>query len=317
MLRRCLLIKLLFIFLSTCLFVSCEVNNNDLNDSVTFTDNLGREVRVQKNPERVAVLIGGLAEVWVLSGGNLCAAPQEAWDDYGLSADGAVNLGGAHSPGVEALLSSNPDFVIAGASSASNAELKDVLESAGITVAYFDVDSFDDYLSMLDICTDITGRKDLYEKNGVSVQQTIEQIKAEYSKNVPETEKMSVLLLRVSSGTVKTKGSNGTVLGEMLSELGCINIADNDKTLLENLSVESVIKQNPYRVFAVVMGDDYDATMAGFEDMLMNNPIWSTLPAIQNDRLHIMDRELFHLKPNEKWAESYEKLSRILLENDE
>ena len=29
---------------------------------------------------------------------------------------------------------------------------------------YFDVDNFDDYLKMLDICTDITGRKDLYDK---------------------------------------------------------------------------------------------------------------------------------------------------------
>ena len=39
-----------------------------------------------------------------------------------------------------------------------------MLTEAGVTVAYFDVSDFDAYLQMLDICTDITGRKDLYEK---------------------------------------------------------------------------------------------------------------------------------------------------------
>ena len=39
----------------------------------------------------------------------------------------------------------------------------------GITVAYFDVDNFEDYLNLLKICTDITGRADLYEANGTAV----------------------------------------------------------------------------------------------------------------------------------------------------
>ena len=40
----------------------------------------------------------------------------------------------------------------------------ETLEAAGINVAYFEVNDFQDYLEVLRICTDITGRKDLYEK---------------------------------------------------------------------------------------------------------------------------------------------------------
>jgi iron complex transport system substrate-binding protein len=46
--------------------------------------------------------------------------------------------------------------------------------------------------------------------------------------------------------------------------------------------------------------------------MLRENPAWGTLRAVKEERLHVMDRKYFNLKPNGKWAESYEKLSAIL-----
>ena len=73
--------------------------------AVTFVDDLGREVTVD-NPQRVAALLGSFADVWVLSGGTLCAAAEDAWDDFGLELD-AVNIGGAHSPSLEQLLSAS------------------------------------------------------------------------------------------------------------------------------------------------------------------------------------------------------------------
>lgn len=285
-------------------------------DVITFTDALDREVSVAENPERVAALIGSFADVWLLSGGTVCAAAKEAWDDFGLDLGDAVNLGGAHSPNLETLLSSEPDFVIASASTASNVEMKEVLENAGITVAYFDVDGFEDYLSMLNVCTDITGRKDLYKQNGLNIQSEIEAIKSEfYNADLSEKER-TVLLLRASASSVKAKGSKGTVLGEMLCDLGCVNIADSDKTLLETLSAESVIRLEPYRIFVVTMGDDTEKATDNLSRMMEENPAWGTLKAVKENRLHVMDKKLFNNKPNAKWAEAYEKLSKILLEKN-
>ena len=291
-----------------------ETANNE--NRVTFTDALGREVSVEKKPERTAALIGSFADVWTLSGGTLCAAPEDAWEDFGLELPEAVNLGGAHSPGFEALLSSDPDFVIASASTAANVDMKEQLENAGITVAYFDVDDFGDYLEMLDICTDITGRKDLFEKNGLNVKNEIDSIKAEFANaDIPE-DKRTVLLLRASAGFIKAKDSEGTILGEMLSDLGCINIADSDKSLLEDLSVESVIRNEPYRIFVVTMGDDTEKALSNLTRMMEENPAWGTLSAVKNDRLHVMEKKLFNIKPNAKWAQAYEKLSDILSEKE-
>lgn len=295
-------------------FTACAPEEKKADENtVTFTDALGRTVTVEKEPERVAALIGSFADVWVLAGGSVCATAEDAWDDFGLELPDAVNIGGAHSPNLELLLSADPDFVIASASTASNVEMQEVLEAAGITVAYFDVDNFEDYLAMLDICTDITGRKDLYEQNGLAIQAQIESIKAACADSGLSDAERTVLLLRASSGSVKAKGSEGTILGQMLADLGCINIADNDTSLLETLSVESVIRQEPYRIFVVTMGDDTEKAMENLNRMMDENPAWGTLNAVAEGRLHLMERKLFNMKPNARWAESYEKLSEILL----
>ena len=296
------------------ILTACNSDKNKLNENVvTFTDALGREVTIPKEPERVAALIGSFADVWMLAGGSVCATAEDAWEDFGLELPDAVNIGGAHSPNLELIFSANPDFVIASASTSSHVEMKETLESAGITVAYFDVDNFADYLEMLEFCTDITGRKDLYERNGLLLQSQIDAIKQDMKEYPLSEEQRTILLLRAHSGSVKAKGSEGTILGEMLADLGCINIADSDTSLLETLSVESVIRQDPYRIFVVTMGNDTQKAMDNLYQMLAENPAWGTLNAVVEGRLHLMDRKLFNIKPNADWAVSYEKLSEILL----
>ncbi|MBR6708528.1 MAG: ABC transporter substrate-binding protein, partial [Clostridia bacterium] len=233
--RLASLVLALVVLMSLVSACTTEADSSDA-DVIRFTDALGRVVTVEKNPGRTAALLGSFADVWLLAGGSLCAAAEDARSDFGLDLDDATDIGGAHSPSLELLLASAPDFVIASASTAAHVEMREVLEAAGITVAYFDVDNFEDYLGMLDICTEITGRKDLYAQNGLILGEQIEEIKSRYAGEMLPDEMRTVLLLRASSSTVKAKGSEGTILGEMLADMGCINIADSETALLEHLS---------------------------------------------------------------------------------
>ena len=312
--NKCISILVLSALCLVC-FCGCKKNDEQVatNDGITFTDALGRTVTVENTPQRTAALLGSFADVWSLSGGKVCATVDDAWEDFDLDLEDAVSLGGAHSPSLEALLASNPDFVLASASTASNVEMKDALENAGITVAYFDVDNFDDYLDMLKICTDITDRKDLYEQNGSEVKSRIEEIKADFEKAELPPEKRKVLIIRTAASVIKAKGSEGTILGEMLSDLGCINIADSDKSLLDTLSVESIIRNEPYHIFVVTMGNDPEKAIENLSRMMDENPTWGSLEAVKENRFHIMDKNLFNIKPNAKWADAYEELTEILL----
>ena len=131
--------RLYIVLICVLLLIGCnnkEVSTGEVvnEEFITFIDALDREVTIKKNPEKVAALLGSFADVWILAGGEICATAEDAWDDFGLELD-AVNIGGAHSPSLELLLSSNPEFVIASSSTSSNVEMKETLEDAGITVA--------------------------------------------------------------------------------------------------------------------------------------------------------------------------------------
>lgn len=285
--------------------VETAVETSEATEEYTFTDALGREVTVGST-ENVAVLLGSFADVWMLAGGEVNAVVSDAFGNYDL-AEGTIDLGRMLEPNVEALIASEPDFVIASAGTDAQVELLDTFESAGLNVAYFEVSDFDDYLNMLDTLTDITGRKELFEQYGTRLAQEIDAIK----ESIPDTHP-TVLFIRAAASSVKAKGSEGTVGGEILADLGCINIADSDSAILDDLSLEAIVAADPDFIFVTTQGDDKEAALANVQDLLINNPAWSQLSAVQNGHYYEIEKELYNSKPNARWAEAYEKLVDIL-----
>lgn len=282
-------------------------------ETITFTDDLGREITVPLSPGRVAALIGSYAEVWHLAGGMVCASADDAWEEFELALpDGAVNLGNTKSPSLEKLLAAEPDFILASTRTQANLELLDTLEAAGIPTAYFDVSDFDDYLRMLKICTDITGRTDLYEENGNKVQRQIDAVLEKSRERLSREAAPSVLLLRASAASIRAKNSDSSVLGPMLRALGCENIADSEAALLENLNIEAILRADPDYIFTVQSGDDRQGTEAGLRELFGEASPWSQLTAVKEGRVYVMDKRLYNLKPNARWGEAYETLERIL-----
>ena len=273
-----------------------------------FTDDLGREVAVD-SIERVAALLGSYADMWVLAGGQVCAAPIDAFEDFDLPlSEDTVNLGETKRLSLEQLLASNPDFVLASTNTPQHLEWQQALEGAGITVAYFDVACFQDYLRILKICTEITGKPDRYEQYGIDIQKRIDEILERNLGAAPKT----VLVMRASATSIRAKNSEGNVLGEMVESFGCINIADGDESLLENLSIESIMLQNPDRILIVQSGDDLEGTKQNIENMFRENPLWKELDAVKNGHIYLLDKHLYNLKPNAHWAKAYEQLEEFL-----
>ena len=280
-------------------------------EGYTFTDDLDRTVTVTST-ERVAALLGSYADIWLLAGGTVCAAADDAWDDFDLPlSEDTVNLGGTKDLSLEALLASAPTFVLASTNTPQHLEWESALQGAGITVAYFDVSSFDDYLRMLKTCTELTGNEESYARYGESVAAVVEVVTSHCGAAMA-ADAATVLVLRASASSIRAKNSEGNVLGELLGDMGCINIADSDSNLLENLSVESIYLQNPDHIFIVQVGDDAAGMKENVNRFFAENPLWLELDAVKNDRVHYMDKRLFNLKPNAYWGESYIQLEEIL-----
>lgn len=295
----------------TCIFMmsACTTKNNEsIPHTINFTDALGRKIYIG-TANRIGAASGSFAKIWTLAGGTLTAVTRDVFSDETIKIpEDIIDLGSLKDPSVETILSSNLDvlFLVSGIS--SHVQIAQTLEKAGVQCVFIDIETFDDYLQTLDIFTDITGRKDLYQTNGLdirdSISQTIVANKLDYNPKV--------LLLRASESKVSVRDSS-TMAGNILKDLGCINIADSETSLLTDLSVEAIISQQPEYVFVVCMGEFADAK-AQLEYMMQSNPIWFTLDAVKNNKILYLDKELFHLKPTTRWGESYEIIAKYLSE---
>lgn len=303
------MILMISLLLSAC---SADPQQAASGNAYSFTDDLGRSVTVTA-PQRTAALLGSFAQIWQLAGGQVCATANDAWDDLQLELpEETIDLGGKESLSLELLLAAEPDFVLASTNTPLHREWQDTLEKAGIPVAFFDVSDFDDYLRLLQICTGITGRADLYEQHGTAVQAQIDRVVAESQNRVAEKGAPKVLSLTAAASFVKAKNSEGNVLGTMLKQLGCSNIADSETMLLEDLSVEQILLSDPDYIFIVQRGDNETGMREYVSEHLLSHPAWSQLTAVKNGKVFFMEKALYSLKPNHRWGEAYEKLEEIL-----
>ncbi|MFV0314043.1 MAG: ABC transporter substrate-binding protein [Anaerotignum sp.] len=281
-------------------------NSTALTTPVTFTDGLDRDISVTSF-KKVGAASGSLAKIWTLAGGTLTAVTNDVFDDETIDLpEEIIDMGSLKDPSVETILAAELDLVFLVPGIKSHMQIADTLEKAGVQCVFIDIETFDDYLNTLNFFTDITGKKDLYEENGLNIQSSIEQTIE--TKKVTTSPK--ILLLRASESKVSVRDSN-TMAGAMLKDLGCVNIADSQKSLLTDLSVEEIVTQQPEYIFVVSMGEVNEAKNQ-LEYMMSSNPIWATLDAVKNDKLIYLDKELFHLKPTTRWGESYEVLAEYL-----
>lgn len=277
--------------------------------SVTFTDDLNRQVTVDR-PQRVACLISSFSDIWCLAGGAdaIVAATDATWRYFDLPLrDDVVNLGNTKELDVERLLACEPDLILASGGTDRNVELEASFSAMGLNAAYFSVDTFADYLRMLKICTEITGKTENYDLYGTQVARQVEAALARQDGSAP-----SVLYIRATGSSCKVKNSEGSVLGEMLKDLGCINIADRNGGLLEQLSIEAILQADPDYIFVVLQSADPADAQAILQTTLLDNPAWASLTAVQEGRYHVMDPNLYNLKPNAQWGKAYEQLADIL-----
>ena len=302
--------------LAVLLLAGCSGKTNDAQSAdpsasapeqtVQFTDALGYEVELT-SWDRVVSLYGSFAEAWTLAGGTLVGTTSDAVEERGLALGEEVAIiGSVKSPALEEVLAAAPDFVILSADTAAQVELHDALVDAGAPHAYYRVDTFEDYLEMMEQFCALTGREDLYEKNALEVERQIEGVRALTAGE----EQPSVLLLRAYATGVKAKGAD-QLAGAILADLGADNLVERYQSLLEELSMEEILAADPDVILIVTMGDEAEA-LAYLEANFESNPAWAGLTAVKNDRVEVLPKELFHYKPNARWGESYAYLAKIL-----
>lgn len=309
-----LLLRSLAFSLAICIFLfSCAhplKKENTNGDHINFTDDLGRNVTIPKEPERVAVLFSSLADIWVTAGGNVDISVGESIERGFCSADTIlVDRGAGKTIDTEILISSSPDLVIFSSDIKAQADAAAICEKANIPTAAFKIESFSDYLDTLHIFTALTNKTELYEKFGTEQKEKIEKAVRGYKEKNTSKE---ILFIRAATSAkhTKAKRSEDHFACAMLEELGCKNIADSAPVLLDGLSFEEILIQDPDIIFISIMGDENAGK--DYIDSLFSGKEWKSLSAVKDGNVVFLPKDLFQYKPNSRWHEAYSYLISIL-----
>ena len=277
--------------------------------SVSHTDALGRELTLPPFPERVVSLFGSFAELWELAGGTLVGVTGDALEeDRVKNSPDALLLGTNKEPNLELILSLEPDLVLLSADIVPQVALSEPLGTAGIPHLYLKVEEFEDYLEALRVLCELTGRPERFTEYGVDLKAEIDVIHETIA--AAELRHPLVLLIRAMSTGAKGKADE-LMAGKMLAELGAEHLVNRYPSLLDELSMEIILRDDPAYIFVLTMGDS-DKALEAMHQMMEQNPAWQTLSAVREGRYIVLPKELFHFKPNARWGEAYAWLTEIL-----
>ncbi len=273
----------------------------------TLSDWNGHSESFSDCPERVVALSASLGEVWLLAGGTLCGITEDAAEQGRVATESMAIVGSIKEPNLEQILTLEPQFVILSADIAAHTELAATLEELSIPYGSFHEEYFEDYLALLAQFTALTGREDLYEENGTAIQAQIENIMAASER----VEGQRILLLRAYGSGCRAKDSEN-LAGVILRDFGFDNVMDHYESPLEELSMEEILQLDPDCIFVTTMGTDTEAALGYMREHFQSDPAWESLTAVKEGRYYVLPKELFHNKPNARWAQSYAYIQELL-----
>lgn len=303
--------QIIALFLCVALMAGCApLQTEDGKDRYSFTDDTGAEISVAYQPRTVAVLTSSLADLWITAGGQVDITVYETVE-RGFVENGVVLVddGAGKTVNLELLIASEPDLVLYSSDLSGQLQCAAMLRDANIPAAGFAVETFADYLRLLKICTDILRTPQNYEEFGRKVENEVKNLiaLAQNQSNQPE-----ILFVRAGSSAkyTKAKTAENHFVCVMLKELGTHNIAENASILLDGLSLETILLDDPDAILFTTMGDESAGT--AYMESLLSDPAWKTLTAVKDGNVYQLPKELFQYKPNARWAEAYTYLIRLL-----
>lgn len=279
-----------------------ENTEGDIEETNSITDELGREVIIPENPERILGLTSAVMQALY----NIDVIPVGKVEDYKVSTEGVAlpSVGKSDNINIEAIYALEPDLIIA--SSRFHASLEEELENTGAVVYYFDPDKVGD-IPVVEVTAYIgklIGKQDIGEQYVQSVFESAEEFA---QKIADETDIKTGIIIQ--EGDTILAAQNASSYGSMLKMLGIENIVSDNlpnakKSSFVSFDVETILANNPDIIFIMTNSKDEENNKEIFKKFKTDSQ-WATMDAVQNNQLIILP---FSVNPNRSTPEKMVKV---------
>jgi iron complex transport system substrate-binding protein len=268
---------------------------------LTVTDDLGRAVRIEKEPLRLVSLAPSNTEILFALGLGARVLGVTTYDNYPEEVKNIQKVGGFSSADLEKIVSLSPDLVLA--ARVHEKEAVPALEKLGIKVLTLAPSTIDGMFNSIRLAGRATGQGVTAEKLVADLDGRIRRITVRTSGLAPAMRPTVLYLNWVDP--YKTAG-RGTFIDDLLVRAGGANFAAAT-TGFNSITLESIVGGDPAVILVSGMGT---ARRQLFNAVLAEKRLAVTA-ARRNDRVYEIDSDLVD-RPGPRLAKGLDELFRYI-----
>ena len=264
-----------------------------------YFDETGRKVDIPVSPRRIVSLAPSITETLFALGLDQQIVGVTMLSTYPEAARSKPRVGTFINISLERVVSLNPDLVI-GTADGNRTGTVEQLERVGIPVYIVNPRSCEEIFRMTRNLGGITGRVDQAEAVVAGLRKRIDHV-ASLLKGMPEPK----VFFQIGINPIITVGKD-TLHNELIRRAGGVNVYEDASVRYPRCGIEDIIARNPDIIIISSMkrGGDFLNIREGWKK-------WETLPAVRDDRIHIIDADIVdHASP--RIVDGLEKMARII-----
>ena len=266
------LVLLLSVALSGCAVL------NVLRPSIVVTDDLDREVRLERIAKRIVSLAPSNTEMLFALGLAEQTVGVSELCDYPPQAATKERVGSFATPSVEKIVSLKPDLVLA---ASLHKTVGEQLVELGIPVIVLHPESIQGVLDNADLLGRVTGTArgaaDLKRQITADISAVDKRVMTLTSAQRP------LVYYEVWSNPIMTAGPN-TFIHELITRAGGVNLGATATTDWPTLSLEELLSRQPQVMF---YGHATETA-----EQIKRRTDWGSIPALRDGRVYLVDANL-------------------------
>jgi iron complex transport system substrate-binding protein len=265
----------------------------------TFIDALGREVRLQQQPQRIVALAPSLTEILFALGIGERLVGATKFSDYPAAARSIPRVGSYVDINVERIISLRPELII-GTVDGNQPEKVALLERAGLPVFIVDPRDIRQVIATVVTLGEVCGVAETSAALAAELSARVDRVVAR-TAGLPRP----LVFLQINAKPIMTANKN-SFLHDLVQLAGGSNLAGEETVTYPRISLEEVIRKKPEVIIISSMQRD-----GNFEAARRQWLRWPVIPAVRDGRVYLVDSDLTD-RPSPRVVEGLELLARYL-----
>jgi cobalamin transport system substrate-binding protein len=250
------------------LLAGCGRGGKAAGQGAELRDELGRLVRLEREPQRIVSLMPPNTEMLFAMGAGAKVVGRDDYSDYPPEARALPALGGLDNINVERTLALGPDLVVCSEFGAQAV----ALERAGLTVWAGSAQSYDEVFAVIAALGRLVGRAAEAEALGASLKGEVARVEAAIGARAPARVYYEV------DPTPYTVGPRSFV-GTLLAKAGGRNVVPEGLGDFPKIAPELVVSADPEIIVGVTLAE------------ARARPGWSSIAAVRSGRVRPLSPE--------------------------